>query len=323
MRQLITQPVFRIGDALFLWEDVILAARERGEWEPFELQTRQGVACQSVFRARGGGRDLESKVQEAAADFRYERDLESAADAEGWFTIRGVTSETWLDFIRRRVLRERWAEALDRHLREHPPSETDMERALADDLRCGSEGEGFAGRLAGEAALADAMEEPLALEGAEARVAAVIRGRERYRAERITDEAIAREIARRQLEWIRLECRILRFEDLGHAKEAALCLREDGLDFDEVAATSHADTVDAEFYLDQLEAEQRSVFTAARPDDLIGPLEFDDGQALFKVIDKTMPTADDETLCDKAAVALLERARKEEGTSRVHWELPW
>src|SRR5262249_39124581 len=64
---------------------------------------------------------------------------------------------------------------------------------------------------------------------------------------------VEREIERPGLDWTRLDLAVLELEDPGAAREAALCIRVDGSDIDEVAAAARIPVSRMSVYLGDLE----------------------------------------------------------------------
>lgn len=122
------------------------------------------------------------------------------------------------------------------------------------------------------------------------------------RQQTITPQKLGARIADHRLDWIRLDCRCLWFGEERIAREAAWCVTEDGLSLDEVAADERAEVRQWSFYLDEIDADIRPYFLAARPGDLLGPLKFRNAFPLFALAVKKMPAADDPQIRQRAKV---------------------
>lgn len=123
----LAEPVFNIGPARYDWADVLLAAHLRGDWPALETQIRQGLACQRALDEddESDGADQQA-VDAAAAEFRYARDLISAEETEAWLAARGLTSEAWLDYIERGVLRAERAEEMHDLVERYPVTDDEV-----------------------------------------------------------------------------------------------------------------------------------------------------------------------------------------------------
>ncbi len=102
-----------------------------------------------------------------------------------------------------------------------------------------------------------------------------------------------------------------------------MCLREDGLPLDEVAAAAHATVSESRFYLDDLDPEVRPMFLAARPVDLLGPILFEGAHTLFRVTDKVMPSEQDPEILRRAETGVEGRLVAAQAQQRVKWQLAW
>jgi hypothetical protein len=346
MQALYGRPVFSVDGDTFFWEDVVLDAMRRGRWTRLEREVREGLAC--VAEAEAAEDVPEEEIEEAAQEFRYARDLVTGQEMEDWLEARSLSAREWMGYMGRTVLRERGASRLGEILQRHPPDPGAVEAALTVDLICSGLGAELANQLAELAsAAAAAGSEPatdelaartprrttplliptgLPPERAGERLAVLIRldrGMEQFRLAAVTPEAVQREIGHRHTEWIRIDCRTIRFADAARAREAALCLREDGLSLDEVAGAARTSVAESRFYLDELEPDARPMFLAARQVDVLGPILFEGSHTLFRVLDKVMPSERDPEILRLAQASVLAQALAKETARRVQWQLDW
>jgi hypothetical protein len=342
MQALYGRPVFVVEADTFFWEDVVLDAIRRGKWAQLEQKVREGFAAVEEFDSAEDD-EFEAAVDEAAQEFRYDRELVTAHEMEQWLAARGISAREWMDYIRRSVARARKGEGLAALVAEHPMEPDHLAEALQIDLICSGTGEELAVELARRAAAAAASsvtsEMPsesgplptglppgLSLERAQERIHLLVRideGAEQFRRSSVTPEAIRREIGHHHTEWIRIDCRAVAFGDEAGAREGALCLKEDGLPLDEVAAAAHATIAESRFYLDDLDPELRSMFMAARPEDVLGPILFEGAHTLFRVEDKVMPSENDPEILHRAETGVAARVMSAQAQQRVQWQLPW
>jgi hypothetical protein len=322
MKAIRGQTVFRLADGTYTWNDVVAAAGGRPEWAALVRRSREGIACLAHLDA--AGLELpEEAIDRAAEEFRYERDLISGDDAEAWLARLELSVDEWLDHIRRRVLRAQWAPQLEALVSRYPVEAEALDEAVWVDAVCTGEAFRQAVDLAQRAAAAAAAGERPDVGTPPERREAVSRGMTRFREMAISAEAVAREIALHHLEWIRVDCRVLAFEDAEAAREAALCVREDGVSFDDLADEAHLHVYEARFYLDELEEEARSAFAAAKPLEFLGPIGLEGRPTLCRVLDKVMPGADDPALVERAETLVFARALRAEADRRVTWEPGW
>lgn len=338
MNQAFSEPVFRAGDQTFDWRDVILCAHLAGRWEPALDVIAEGLAGLS---AADEDADLEEAVDSAAAEFRYERELITAEETEAWLAARGATVADWLASVRRGVLLER-LDGLAERRQAFPPSRKAVERAVIVDLRCTALGQELAefcaSQVAGALAAglssdsdppadpADSLPAGLDPEHAAARrpfFESVRHAVGRYRDSILRDDTLRRAIQGHQVEWVRMECRTVTFADEPQAREAALCLREDGEDLATVAAEAGLEPEAAGFFIEELTSELQPLFLSAKPGDVVGPVASDQGQALYQVVGKTLPAASDPEVRARATAWVLERALAGETARHIEWLVRW
>jgi hypothetical protein len=103
------------------------------------------------------------------------------------------------------------------------------------------------------------------------------------------------------------------------AREAAWCVSEDGLTLDEVAADARGKVQQWNFYADEIEAEVRPYFLAARQGDMLGPLKIWKGFPLFSLVKKLLPAADDPQIRARAERAIIASFTEQALNQRVKW----
>ncbi|HWA15118.1 MAG TPA: hypothetical protein VG817_01710 [Gemmatimonadales bacterium] len=136
MEQLFGQPVFEVGSETYRWEDVVAFGILTGRLQGIEYRIRQGLACAAFADTQPEQPHIEEQVDEAAAEFRYARDLVTAEEAEDWLAARGLETDEWLEVIRREVLRTVYASRLDQLLRQFPPSQAEVLAAIRAEWLC-------------------------------------------------------------------------------------------------------------------------------------------------------------------------------------------
>jgi hypothetical protein len=315
--------LFAVGDHEFGWDEIVIAAQVWGEWRPFVETVRQSLAC---LRLAAETRQLPSadELREAATAFRYARNLISAEDARSWLARGEMTVEKWLNYLRGQLLRERWAGRLKHIVAAHPISDEEVCEVIKDHAICGGELGEWAVKLAGRAAIAATIGRfdtgdrhtggsPLAL------VSHLETEFERQRKQAVTMKLIETKIADHRLDWIHFDCRYIWFPEKCIAREAFLCVREDGLSLDEVAYDARSVVQRWNFYLDEIEASARPHFLSAQAGDWLGPVQMIEGFPLFSVDAKTMPAAADERVRDRAEQAIVAGFMKQAINERVKW----
>ena len=329
--------VFRVASTAYTWEDVLDWGRRQEAWADHVREVREGVAALDLVRRQG--EPLEDEVAAAAAGFRRRHRLISAEDTERWLAERHLSVSAWKDHIRRRVARGR-----------HPGTPADLtpEPAAGEDEAahlwstgvCSGLYSRLAAGLAERAAAADAQADtgPAAEARAEAAAGSPAAGDRwevleaayvAFRRAAATDRAVAEEVVARRLDWIDFELEWVSFPEEATAREALLCLKEDG-DFS--AVSSSGDTpapgpVDPAMavsgrrraHLCDFEPELRPALLGARVGDAVGPARLPEGWRVVRVLDRRAPAAGDDEVRRRAVEAVQARAVRREVERRVRW----
>src|SRR5258705_13583600 len=112
---------FSVRGVDFGWLDVALAAMARGDWPAFERRLSEGLACAARADLEDASPSQEA-LDAAATAFRYDRDLISAADVNVWLERTGLTTEDWIGYLNRDLLREQWSGEIEDVLDRFAPS---------------------------------------------------------------------------------------------------------------------------------------------------------------------------------------------------------
>ncbi len=352
MSTVLAREAFSVGARQYFWRDVVIAAILRGDWRPFAEQVRGGLAL--VQQAEDADEAPSDQDLDAAGEeFRYARDLETAEDMEAWLERWDLTVEDWMGYLERSLLRESGSEDVDQVLARYPPSDADVAENIWTEAVCSGELARFAETLASRAALG----ERAAASGDDGKDAAPQLGLERFlgtfpdslaqsglaellgaeprekleeltRLELafesvsrhlLTPAAIREQLERNRLDWIRLDLRDVRFASEEAAREAALCLRQDGEPLETVAARARVPVEPSRLHLSEADPDLRAHLLGAQPGQLLGPFSLEDGFHLFHVCEGTMPSEEDPDFRQLAADALLTGLIERETQSRVRW----
>lgn len=293
------KPLFRVGEAVYTWDDVVARARETGDWQVFEADVRAGLAA-----LRQAGEPDADDVEEAARAFRYARGLLAGDELDAWLDARGLTTGAWEAYLRRSLARE---------LSPEPEGVEDVAPA---EVAAGAWSEGICSGvlegLASELATLVAVAPDAAPDARDDEYDA-------FCAAAATDAAITREIESNRLEWVRVRYDVVAFPDEDSAAEAALCVRSDGDPLANVAARIGVDVEERLDWMDEVDAELASRFLAAEAGNLVGPAADGDGFVLAELHEKTPPSGADEDVRARAADTVSFRAASREVNERVTW----
>jgi hypothetical protein len=250
-----------------------------------------------------------------------------------------ISTEDWMAYITRDVLRQMWADEIEELLDRYPPSPRQLEAAaIAEGISSGLF-DVFDASFSERAATAfDACPDLFAAghtasltrtESATrlvrqhahwlttypeaesvARMTRILDIDEAYRAaseQLVSAESLQHVIEAHRLQWVVVDLDTITFADEGAAREAILCMKEDGMSMQNVGALSrHPVTRDRRF-LEDVPAEHRDHLLSVEPGSLIGPLPFDGRYQVAAVLARTTPTLDDDRVAQRARAILLEQ----------------
>jgi hypothetical protein len=328
------EPAFLVLNAEYARLDVALAAMARGEWAAFERQLAHGLAA----LARAEAEDLypsPEALDDAAAAFRYERDLLAASEINDWLERCGLSVDDWTSYLARDLLRRQWHDALDHTLDWYPPSPDQLVAAAFAEGVCSGAFDDFEETCAARVALASSR--PLTVDVAPAgsedvsRVAdahplwlsARARDDVHVRLERVltiearfaraAHEVVAQTslddvVEQHRMQWQQVELDTLQFPTEHAAREAVLCVTLDRLSLHDVAALSRRPASRSVCFADELEPERRDQVLGVAPGSVLGPLAVNGHFEVSAVVRRTSPTLADQRVLDRARRTVLDSA---------------
>jgi hypothetical protein len=225
---------------------------------------------------------------DAETRFRYDRNLVAAEEMEAWLERWDLTVSEWRDYLRGTIAegdRGKWIAAV---------CSGALERAAQD----------LAARAAASDATGDAD-----LDG----------GYDRFLAGAVTPEALQSVLEARKADWIRVDCRTLVLPSQAAGREAALCIRDDGMALAEVAEQAGVEMREHSLYLEDAADELGKALLSAHTGELLGPVPLADRYALVLVDDKVEPSLDDPEILRRVQEAARRRAIEREVVNRVTW----
>lgn len=349
MEKLFGQAVFSVGNKDYNWEDVVLAAKVRGDWDEFENELNQGLACLKCAEAQRYPLPVQEVTLEAN-DFRYRRNLITAEETEIWLKQWQLSFEDWMGYIRRSLLRRKWADDLGEIVATYPVSDDQTRSSIRSEALCSGYLSRFARKLAGRAAayekLQELSESAISQERIESHLDVLMKKIDSYELESltrlslqqklenlatleaafeeishlcITPDALRSCIAANRIDWIKLGFDYVAFANEQAAREGALCVKEDSMTLAGVAADSQQSLRHTTLYIEELGAELKSEFLACAEGELLGPIRWEGNYALCWVIDKTMPDEAEPQIRQRAEQNILDTLVKREVNDRVRW----
>jgi hypothetical protein len=162
----------------------------------------------------------------------------------------------------------------------------------------------------------------MSLDASRAKMGRLARLEECYRrfCERaVTPEAVAAQVRSCQTDWTRLECDSVSFPELQAAREAALCVREDGETLDQAAGDANREVRREEVYIEATEPDFRDHFLGAQKGELVGPVGRGEEFVLYLVREKVLPSGNDPRIAVRAEEAVVQHLVESEVNDRVKW----
>jgi hypothetical protein len=346
-----SEVVFRSGGETFTVRDLIDSAAFRGELEPIWQELLRLVAAEA--KADESGREFDDSAIDAAAEaFRYEHDLITAEETERWLEERGLTLDDFTDYF----VRHYWGDTIDDaepEQVEYASAPNELRELLIAELNLSGEMDRLAKRLSWRVAgsrearnngLAPdfiATEEKQFFErsGVDERQLPdwlKATGRDQtWFAKSVTMEVLHRqkceallnkqarehEVAAMRLPLTRFELETMELDSLDAAREALLCVRDDGMSMAEVAEEGRYPYRHAEVLLEDLPEDLQQKFLSVSAGEILDPIARGDGFHICRVIEKAEPKADDEAVRDRAERRILERHFSELTVKHIQWRM--
>jgi hypothetical protein len=316
--------------------DAIDAALFRGELEDKWKKFLRDVAAE--IRADELDLDVdEASVSAAAEVFRYEHELITTEETQAWLTSRGLTIDDFSDYFTRRYYAGAIRENVVSDEIEYHSAPAELRQLFIADLILSGELERITidlmWRLAARCAQPDPAPE---LVSSEARRFVERSGVKQARLEHWLEklgrdskwfdemtaiEAVYRncrstfvdrqlrehELTASRLELTQFEVEVIELESRDAAQEALLCLREDGMSMEEVAAEGRYPYRRANLDFARIPTDLRHRFLGASAGTILEPLARGDGFELYRVLNKIEPQADDPSVQSQIDRRLLDR----------------
>jgi hypothetical protein len=315
----------------FTVAEVVLAGIASGRWQALEEDSARGAGALAALG------DPPAEARRAAANaFRYAHGLLAREDLERWLGERGLTTADWLGYVRRSVARE---------LEPGAPGDdaagvlrvdavcSGVLRACADHLIAGAaaarvlpvpavadkEVDELAGRARNTVALAELDGDTLARSART--VAELERARQQLEEGAATADAVSDRLRMNALSWLSFETEELTTASEDAAREARLCVREDGATLAEIAGELGERLVERQRVYADTENELASRLAAASPGELVGPFPADGAYVLARLRAKRPPSADDPLVVERARAELVAETIARNAAGRVTWHV--
>jgi hypothetical protein len=324
------------GDQEYTARDAIDAVIFRGELDVKWKEFLDQVAAEK--RADELDLDLdESAIASAAEAFRYEYDLITAEETEGWLANRGLTFDDFTEYFARQYYANTLHEEIVADEIEYSSASDELRELFLTELILSGELDRMtndlmwrlAARCAGKEPTPDTilaekrkflhrnniesaklanwlkqmnrdskwLDEMLAIEAAYRKHCDTL----------LVPEARQRELMALRLPLTRFETEVVELESHDAAKEALFCVREDGISMEEVAAEGRYPYRRADLVLEDLPVDVQHRFLSVLAGDVLEPIARGDGFELCRIIKKIEPQPDDPGVKSRIDQRLLDR----------------
>lgn len=329
--------------------EVVRAAQFRNELQPSANEIAWKIACV----AEAGRWSLEADEASIGAmvdRFRYDNDLISAEEAEAWLEFRGLTQDEFQGYFSRCYWRETLKEKVI-------PDKVDPLRVVPEMLGLlqvellmsgafGPLAVGLVRRLVARAASASPADagsveaergrflertglDPAAVDGWLASLGrnqdwleGMLDMEATYRrgcAAVLTPERLAQALAASRLSLTMLEVETVEFDSADAAREAFLCVRDDGLSMKDVARESRYPFERLEILAEDLPEDQRQKLLCAGIGEIQDPIPAGGVIHLNRLLGKTEPSLSDATVRSRVERRILDTHFSDAGASNVRW----
>lgn len=342
-----SRQLFTVGGTSYTVRDVMDAAHFRGEIEPIWAELQRLVACERFAGEQDREAD-EDALDAAAQAFRYEHDLITAEETERWLAERKLTLSDFSDYFARHC----WGEAIGAIETESHPylsASPQQRELLLAELTLSGELDRMAARLSWRLAAAAAGETPASVEliAAERQKfverldpaplsawlpamdrdeswvnqMSLLEANFRIQCERIlTPQARKRELSSLRLQLTMVDLEVIEFDSHDAASEALLCVREDGMEMEEVARDGRYPFRREQTLLEDIAPEIQQQFLSVSAGEVLEPTEIEGVQQLYRVLGKNEPDPADPAVRQRVDQRMLDRHFADLESRHVRWE---
>jgi hypothetical protein len=316
--------------------DAIDAALFRGALESIWQEFLCNVGAEKQAKELQLELDLDA-IEEMAERFRYDHDLITAEETEQWLEKRGLTLEDFTDYFARRYWRTA-IENVSSSIVDLVSAPEQLRELFTDELIFSGELDVLAKelmwRLAAVASGGGDVDQKqiaterhqflnrfnLKLSKTKEWLDRIGRDEEWLNATMVMEAAYRRmresllspgarkkQLALLRMPLTRFEAEVIELESLDAAKEALLCIRQDGLSMEEIAADARYPYRRISFRHEDVPPELQQKFWSVSPGDVLDPLRRGDGFELYRITSKTEPDLADTAVQERIEQRLLEQ----------------
>ncbi len=310
--------IFRAGGRDFTSADAVRAAEHRSALNPVRLQTSIGIACRQYADEEGFALDPD-EVESAADAYRTEHDLTTADETEGWLEVHELSLDDFSAWLERRIWHRRFLIELPVIERDYRPEPVEVDNCLWPEIVFGDHLAGFKRDFAARVAVRLAANHA----GSQPGWADDLTAMERQFLDRCREASATahadRELAARGTTLMQLDLQLASFAAAGAAREAWLCVAQDGEPLEDVSRRAGADILASRLFLDELPEALRQPAMSVAPGELIAPLEIGGRMVVCRVLAKQDPSMDDPRVRGRIESALVDRAIDDLMQQHIRW----
>jgi hypothetical protein len=338
--------IFSRGEREFTAREVIDAGVVRGEIDAPWTEFARVEACDRIANEQGLEPD-ESAVDAAAIAFRYQYDLITAEETERWLENRGVSLGEFGEYFARNYWGRTYSGAVQEPSSSYQTATAEEKDLFLVDLILSGSLDQMAERLSYR--LAALAEEDGAVDSREQRsqfLAArrisnvsewltelgrdeewlneMLRAEAAYQhrvAQILTEQALQKELSPLRLNLTRFELETVEVDSKDAAAEVAACVRNDGMEMNEIADEGRYPFHTSEVLLEDVPSEQQQKFLSVKAGTLFDPIARGDGFEVWRVKTRTEPSLQDATIRARLEKRIIDRCFNELLSKHINWKL--
>jgi hypothetical protein len=345
--------IFAVAGQEYSFKEILAFAEFRADSARIRQELRDAIACLCYAEEEGFDLDVD-RLQFLMDRFRYEHNLLSAEEFENWLKSCHLDLSQFIDYMTRGLWRERFSDKLQQFRGDYAPDESTLQSRLWEHVVLSGQLPRFALPLARRLAVERAYQNPNvseheveAVQGAFFKRSGLAPcdldpwliglGRARnwftrvcrleaifkcFCRKSITDARCTRELYAHHLPLTRVTAQFAVFDSFDAAREAFLCITEDGEPFTRVLRRSGADIRTLSRRIKELPDDIAEKLLSGPLNSTLTPLQYGDGFAIFRVTDKREPDLSDPAVRRYIESQVLQSVLEDCTKSHIRWECP-
>ncbi len=304
--------LFTAGERSFALDDALVFAGRSGLLSDLRDETGEALACREY--AREAGYELPAgALQHAVEQWRYSRRLISARATMAWLERQGLTINDLAGHLEIRLWRDRFSREREEIVRDYPPPPQDIDSRLRRDLILSGRLDALARRFAGHVAAL------IECHGSVPETLAALSPAGDIRARLVTEESCRDEFAATRADLLRLEFESAWFSNPDEAREALLCVEEDGEPLREICLRAGARYQRTVSFAGDLPPGLRADCFSASPGESFDAPPESGGAGIVRLLGKHEPDLASTIVRERVEERVLEAALAVLVERHIHW----